>query len=144
MNAFVDTNLLPRFVFDQKKDKETRRYVRLALKKYTIQHNIVSLVECARNFRLADYKLRRLHQLVGQDPAVPDATEWRLAHYLLLDWVKLKRQRDKNAIRKMQMDCLIAAMAINRDTTVITGDKDFSDLRNTYQGQRLQVFHMSF
>ncbi len=144
MNAFVDTNLLPRFVFDQKKDKENRRYIRLALRKYTIQHNIVSLVECARNFRLADHKRKTLHQLLSQDPAVPDHAEWRLAHYLLLDWVQLKRQRDKNAIRKMQMDCLIAAMAINRQTTIITSDRDFFDLKNTHQGQRLQIFHMSF
>ena len=139
MNALVDTNLLSKFVFPDKNDRESRRLVRFVLRRYTVQHNIVSLVEYARNLGLPDHKQRTLHQLIGQNPIVPNHADWRRSHYLLLEWAEKHGRPDKDKRRKMRMDCLIAAMALNRNFAVITRDKDFIDLRNTRDGHRLHV-----
>ena len=141
MDAFIDSNLLAKVIFPNKKIVSERRQVKLILRRFNIQHNIVSLVESARNYRLADYKRRTLHQLIGKSPTIPDNDDWRLSHYLLLQWVQTKKERDKQKIRKMQMDCLLAGMAINRNMYVVTHDKDFKDLKATEIGRSLLVFY---
>jgi predicted nucleic acid-binding protein len=140
MDAFIDSNLLAKVIFPNKKNISERRQVKLILRQFNIQHNIVSLVESARNYRLKDYKRNILHQLIGLNPIIPNKDDWRLSHYILLQWVQLKKMRDKQRIRKMQMDCLLAGMAINRNVYVVTHDKDFKDLKNTEKGRHLLLF----
>lgn len=140
MLAFIDSNLLVKVLFPNRKDVLERRQVKTILKKYNIKHNIISLVESARNYRISKYKRDKLHQLIGNDPIVPDNADWRLSHYILLQWVVNERVRDKHRIRKMQMDCLLASMAINRNYCVVTHDSDFDYLRRTDNGKRLTIF----
>ncbi len=141
MDSFIDSNLLAKVIFPNKKNISERRQVKIILRRFNVQHNIVSLVESARNYRLSDYKRRKLHQLIGENPTIPDNDDWRLSHYLLLQWVQNKKERDKQRIRKMQMDCLIAGMAINRNVYVVTHDKDFKDLKATEKGCNLLIFY---
>jgi predicted nucleic acid-binding protein len=72
---------------------------------------------------------------------IPDNDDWRLSHHILLQWVQTKKERDKQKIRKMQMDCLLAGMAINRNVYVVTHDKDFKDLKATEKGHALLLFY---
>ncbi len=141
MDAFIDSNLLTKVIFPNKKSVSERRQIKIILRQFDVRHNIISLVESARNYRLADYKRRKLHQLIGEGPIVPDNNDWQLSHYLLLQWTQNKKARDKNRIRKMQMDCLLAGMAINRNCYIVTHDKDFKDLKATEKGRSLRVYY---
>lgn len=86
-------------------------------------------------------KLRLLNGCIGEGPIVPDNNDWKLSHYLLFQWTQNKKERDKNRIRKMQMDCLLDGMALNRNWYVVTHDKDFKDLKATEKGRNLRVFY---
>ena len=141
MDAFIDSNLLAKGILPNKKVVSERRQVKIILRQFNVRHNIISLVESARNYRLTESKRNKLHQLIGDDPIAPDNNDWKLSHYLLLQWTQNKRERDKNKIRKMQMDCLIAGMAINRNWYVVTHDKDFKDLKATQKGRNLRIFY---
>lgn len=102
MDAFIDSNLLAKVIFPNKKNVSERRQLKIILRRFSVKHNIISLVESARNYRLSDYKRRILHQLIAKKPTIPDNNDWRLSHYLLLQWAEYKKVRDKQKIRKMQ------------------------------------------
>ena len=141
MRAYIDSYLLIRVIFPDKKNVTERRQYKTIIKSFEVEHNIISLVESARNYKLSDFKRRKLHQLIGSGPTVPDNEDWKVSHYMLMQWAKDNKIRDKKKLRKMQMDCLIAAMAINRRYYVVTHDNDFTNLKDTDLGRSLKLFY---
>ncbi len=79
--------------------------------------------------------------MIGGNPHVPNTEDWKISHYILLQWAENKKVRDKNKLRKMQLDCLIAAMAINKSYYIVTHDKDFKDIKETERGKALKMFY---
>ena len=141
MYAYIDSNLLIRVIFPNRKNVADRRQVKMIMRSFDVEHNIVSLVESARNYRLSNFKKSKLHQLISGNPQVPDTEDWKISHYILLQWAEINKVRDKKRLRKMQMDCLIAAMAINRSYYVVTHDNDFKDIKETDRGKTLKLFY---
>lgn len=141
MFAYIDSNLLIRVLFPNRKNVTERRQLKTIMRSFDIEHNIVSLVESARNYRLTNFKRNKLHQLISGNPHVPDTADWKISHYILLQWAENKKVRDKNKLRKMQLDCLIAAMAINKSYYIVTHDNDFKDIKETERGKALKLFY---
>ncbi len=69
----------------------------------------------------------------------PDLSDWRNSAKLIEQYKQEKPQVNVNALRKMQLDCLIATMSIRINATILTGDNDFKDLKNLKNGKKLKI-----
>jgi predicted nucleic acid-binding protein len=138
-NLLVDANCFNSIFFPGSKEK---RIIKKAIeKKFNIKNNIITLIEVSRNFRLKQSKRNYIHKnLINSGSLiVPDNNDWKKLLYIILEYKANNKSAGVNALRKMQMDCLLAAIAINKNCYLLTNDKDFKYLQSLEKAKELKL-----
>lgn len=134
---FVDTNQFLKIYFPH---SAAARITRKAIEKeFDLTENAVVLVEIAR--RHLDHRHRQfINQKLGDKKyIVPSAADWHLALKLILKLRAQKPQLGLNAMRKMQMDALIVAMACSHKAVIFTADGDFTELNRLLRPLTVEI-----
>jgi len=136
MRAIVDANLYELAFFPHSSQPRQRMLFKELNRRYQLLHNVVALVELLRKRSLKVSVRSEIHRLLAGDD---DLLCPELA-YLLADLAARNPQMNVVARRKMQMDVLIAAIAIRCNLTLISADGDFGLIRQTRTGRNLRLF----
>ena len=137
----IDTNKFTN-VFFQPKNKAHRFYIKFLFKTYDIKHNIITLLEISRNYRLKEENRNKIFSLMNDksiEILTPDLSDWRNSAKLIDEYKRANFQGTKDALRKMQMDCLIASIALRNKAAILTEDKDFNKLKKLNSGKKLKI-----
>lgn len=142
MRAIVDTNLYELAFFPHSSQPRQRMLFKELNRRYQLLHNVVSLVELLKKSRLKGTIRSEIHRVLGGDKTLlcPELADWKLSVYLLADLGAQNPHMDIVARRKMQMDVLIAAIAIRYNLTLISADGDFGLIKQTRTGRNLRLF----
>ncbi len=81
--------------------------------------------------------------LSNSETIFPSLEDWKKSLYMLEELSK-SRNLEKNYLRKMQMDALLASICTNRNYTIITQDSDFYTLQNGIHGNKLKIYNPNF
>lgn len=142
MGAIVDTNLYEAAFFPHSSQPRQRVLFKELHRRYDLLHNVVSLVELLKKSRLKTTIRSEIHRVLAGEKNLlcPELADWRLSVYLLADLGARNPHMDIVARRKMQMDALIAAIAIRYRLTLISADRDFGLIKQTRTGRNLRLF----
>ncbi len=142
MRAIVDTNLYELAFFPHSSQPRQRILFKELNRRYQLLHNVVSLVELLKKSRLKNTIRSEIHRVLGGDKNLlcPELADWKLSVYLLADLGAKNPHMDIVARRKMQMDVLIAAIAVRYNLTLISADGDFGLIKQTRTGRNLKLF----
>jgi predicted nucleic acid-binding protein len=142
MRAIVDANLYELAFFPHSSQPRQRMLFKELNRRYQLLHNVVALVELLRKRSLKVSVRSEIHRLLAGDDDLlcPELADWKLSAYLLADLAARNPQMNVVARRKMQMDVLIAAIAIRCNLTLISADGDFGLIRQTRTGRNLRLF----
>lgn len=142
MRAIVDTNLYQIAFFPHSTQPKQRTTYKELHRRFTLLHNVVSLVELTRYRRLKSTIRSEVHKLLASAERVllPDLKDWKISSYMISELQDQNRQMTIITLRKMQMDALIASIAIRHNLTLISEDLDFDLISRTPSGKKQRVF----
>jgi predicted nucleic acid-binding protein len=103
------------------------------------------LVELVRHRALKNSVRSEIHRLLAAEEQIfcPDLKDWKLSAYIVGELRNQNQHMNKVALRKMQMDALIAALAIRHKLTLVSADSDFELIRRTRAGRILRIFQIA-
>jgi predicted nucleic acid-binding protein len=139
--AIVDTNLTEKIFFPNDTKRFYLKELKLINRLFILQHNVVSLVEYARGAILKKSIKNQIHKtFLDSNTLYPTLNNWKLSLYLLQEMLEGNHKINKDYIRKMQMDALIASIALENNLTIITNDNDFFNFKKLVYGKKLKVY----
>lgn len=124
---YVDANMINRVIFpDDTRGRIARKVIE---RQFEIRNNVIPLIEAVRARLSVSKRNALMSMLLGRDVDHPDLADWRKSVTLLREWKARRPEAGVEHVRKMQLDCLLAAMAVRTRTAVLTNDGDFALLR---------------
>lgn len=145
MKCLIDTNYRSTIFRFNSSSKSNRKEYKLILRKIQVVHNSVSLVEFGRGLEPSNQILSELKKLLqNKNTLVPSLKAWRISLSLINELYQNHYHLPKDHLRKMQMDALLAGIAIEHRLLLLTKDKDFFTLKTLGSGKLLQIKNISF